>query len=72
MHWLLDVHFAEDRTRVWDMNGQKLLNTMRKTALNLTKDYKAKTGSKAPLSKVLKRNLFDIGNLNEFLDVVGG
>lgn len=26
MHWLLDVHFAEDKTRVWDMNIQKTLN----------------------------------------------
>jgi predicted transposase YbfD/YdcC len=45
IHWLLDVHFAEDKTRVWDMNVQKLLNIMRKIALNLAKDYKAKTKS---------------------------
>ena len=33
MHWLLDVHFTEDKTRVWDMNVQKILNTARKIAL---------------------------------------
>ena len=70
MHWLLDVHFAEDKTRVWDMNVQKLLNIMRKIALNLSKDYKAKTESKVPISKVLKRNLFDLNNFAGFLDAL--
>ena len=71
MHWLLDVHFAEDKTRVWDMNVQKLLNTMRKIALNLSKEYKVKTESNIPISKVLKRNLFDLNNLAGFLEVMG-
>jgi len=35
MHWLLDVHFDEDKIRVWDMNVQNILNTIRKIALNL-------------------------------------
>jgi len=70
MHWLLDVHFAEDKTRVWDMNVQKLLNIMRKIALNLSKEYKAKTESKSPISGVLKRNLFDLNNFSEFLNVL--
>jgi len=68
MHWLLDVHFAEDKTRVWDMNIQKTLNLMRKIALNLAKDFKNRTGSKQPISGVLKRNLFDLNNLGAFLD----
>lgn len=68
MHWLLDVHFAEDKTRVWDMNVQKTLNIMRKIALNLAKDFKSKTESKFPISGILKRNLFDISNLSHFLD----
>jgi len=42
MHWLLDVHFAEDKTRVWDMNVQKLLNTMRKIALTFPRGTKRK------------------------------
>lgn len=68
MHWLLDVHFGEDKTRVWDMNVQKLLNIMRKIALNLAKEYKTKTQSRHPISGILKRNLFDIKNLFAFLD----
>jgi predicted transposase YbfD/YdcC len=70
MHWLLDVNFAEDKTRVWNMNVQKLLNTLRKIAINLAKDYKAKTKSRLPLSGILKRNLFDIANLEGFLEVI--
>jgi len=68
MHWLLDVHFNEDRTRVWDMSVQKILNIMRKIALNLAKDFKSKTDTKTPISGILKRNLFDIRNLSDFLD----
>ena len=68
MHWLLDVHFAEDKTRVWDMNVQKILNIIRKIALNLAKDFKSKTESKVPISGILKRNLFDISILSYFLD----
>jgi predicted transposase YbfD/YdcC len=69
MHWLLDVHFNEDKTMVWDMNVQKLLNLMRKIALNLVKDFKVKMDCKRPISGILKRNLFDLNNLNEFLNV---
>jgi len=68
MHWLLDVHFNEDKTRVWDMNVQKTLNIMRKIALNLAKDFKTKNQSKIPISGILKQNLFDIAILADFLD----
>ena len=67
MHWLLDVHFAEDKTRVWNMNVQKTLNIMRKIAINLARDFKAKTNSKQPLAGILKRNLFDLDNFSSFL-----
>jgi predicted transposase YbfD/YdcC len=69
MHWLLDVHFREDKTLVWDMNVQKILNIMRKIALNLAKYYKQSTKSKHPISGILKRNLFDLDNLSSFLNV---
>ncbi len=68
MHWLLDVHYNEDKTRVWDMNVQKTLNITRKIALNLAKIFKYKSSSKASLSRILKRNLFDVRNLAAFLD----
>jgi predicted transposase YbfD/YdcC len=67
MHWLLDVHFNEDKTRVWDMNVQKTLNTMRKIALNLAKDYKTNVEPKKPISGILKKNLFDLNNLSKFI-----
>jgi len=67
MHWLLDVHFSEDKTRVWDMNVQKSLNLLRKVVINLAREYKAKTKSREPLSGILKKNLFDLDNLVGFL-----
>jgi len=67
MHWLLDVHFAEDKTRVWDMEVQKSLNTLRKIALNLAKQFKQKLGLKVPISGILRRNLFDPNHLIAFL-----
>ncbi len=67
MHWLLDVHFMEDKTKVWDMNVQKTLNILRKTALNLARQYKNKYEPRKAISGILKRNLFDIRNLSEFI-----
>jgi predicted transposase YbfD/YdcC len=68
MHWLLDVHFAEDKTRVWDMNVQKILNTTRKIALNLVRIFKdANYPNRVPLTSVLKENLFDLDMLAAFL-----
>jgi len=68
MHWILDVHFSEDKTRVWDMNLQQNLNIMRKTVLNLAKVYKANKCPKSSLVGVLRRNLFDLRMLSAFLD----
>lgn len=67
MHWLLDVRFSEDKTRVWDMNVQKTLNILRKIALNLARDYRAKSSANTSISGILKRNLFDFDNLSAFL-----
>jgi predicted transposase YbfD/YdcC len=69
MHWLLDVHFAEDKTRVWDMNVQKILNTTRKIALNMIRLFKnANYHQRIPLTSVLKENLFDTNKFSRFLD----
>lgn len=67
MHWMLDVHYQEDRTKVWDMNIQKTLNILRKIALNLAREYKNKCEPRKSISGILKRNLFDINNLSEFI-----
>jgi len=66
MHWLLDVHFSEDKTRVWDMNLQKNLNIMRKTVLNLVKIYKSQVCPNSSIVGVLRRNLFDLRVLSAF------
>lgn len=67
MHWLLDVHYQEDKTKVWDMNIQKTLNILRKIALNLARIYKNKYEPRKAISGILKRNLFDINNLSAFI-----
>ena len=69
MHWLLDVHFTEDKTRVWDMNVQKILNTTRKIALNMVRLFKtANLPERVPFTSVFKGNLFDTSELAKFLD----
>jgi predicted transposase YbfD/YdcC len=68
MHWLLDVHFTEDKTRVWDINVQKVLNTTRKIALNMARLFKsANHPDRVPLTSVFKANLFDTAQLARFL-----
>jgi predicted transposase YbfD/YdcC len=67
MHWLLDVHFDEDKTRVRDMDVQKSLNHLRKITLNLAKQFKSRLGLKTSISGILRRNLFDPNHLIAFL-----
>lgn len=67
MHWLLDVHFREDKTKVWDMNVQQNLNILRKIALNLAREYKNRFAPKKAISGILKCNLFDVNNLTKFI-----
>ena len=67
MHWLLDVHFLEDKTKVRDMNVQQNLNIMRKIALNLAREYKNRFEPRKAISGILKCNLFDVNNLTKFV-----
>ena len=53
MHWLFDLHFGEDFCRVEDKNIQQNLNIIRKIAINSIKQYKEKSKSKRPLSKIM-------------------
>ena len=62
----------EDKTRVWDMNIQKTLNLVRKIVLNLVRDYKEKAEIKIPISRILKKNLFDLSTLETFLTFFKG
>ena len=59
MHWLLDVHFNEDRCAANDKNTQFALNILRKIVLNLLKNYKAETSVKSPLSNIMMDCLMD-------------
>jgi predicted transposase YbfD/YdcC len=69
MHWLLDVHFGEDFCRVEDRNVQQNLNIVRKIALNTIKDYKNKTTSKRPISKLMFDCLLEPENIHSILAV---
>ena len=67
MHWLLDVHFSEDFCRIEDRNVQQNLNIVRKIALNTIKDYKNKTVSKRPISKLMFDCLLEAENILSIL-----
>ena len=68
MHWLLDVHFQEDKTAVYDMNIQKILNTVRKIALNLVRIYKdARLKPNTSLKGIMAANLYDLAVFAEFV-----
>ncbi len=67
MHWLLDVHFLEDKTRVRDMELQKNLNIIRKSVLSLAKCYQASLEKHRPISRILEANLFEIEHLSEVI-----
>ena len=71
MHWLLDVHFGEDFCRIEDEDVQQVLNMIRKIALNSVKNYKVKTKSKKPLSKIMFGCLLDCYALIPILELAG-
>jgi predicted transposase YbfD/YdcC len=67
MYWLLDVHFSEDTCTAQDENTQFALNILRKTVLNLLKQYKTNCNIKQPISGIMADCLFDC---NKLLDVL--
>ena len=67
MHWLLDVHFAEDYSRIKDDSANQNLNTIRKVALNYIRNYKNKTGSKLPISRLMFACLLDCDKVAEII-----
>ena len=59
MHWLLDVHFDEDRCRVQSKNVQQNLNMLHKCALNIIRIHKRESQSKLPLNGIMFRALMN-------------
>ena len=53
MHWILDVHYAEDFCRIVNKTIQQNLNMLRKFALSLIKQFKSRTNSKRPISQMM-------------------
>ena len=68
MHWLLDVHFSEDSCRVHNENANQNLNIIRKIALNYVRNYKNKTQSKRPMSRLMFACLLDCHKILDMLD----
>jgi predicted transposase YbfD/YdcC len=69
MHWLLDVRFGGDFCRIEDKNVRQNLNMARKIVLNTLRDYKNKTASKRPFSKLMLDCLPDPQHILSFLAV---
>ena len=68
MHWLLDVHFEEDRCRIQNKNIQQNLNMLHKAALNIVRIYKRESQSKLPLNGIMFRALMNPRDLLPLLD----
>ena len=67
MHWLLDVHFDEDKARLLSKKAQKSLNFTRKIVLNLVKEYQKSLPKEQAQSVIIRANLFDVDNLKSFI-----
>jgi predicted transposase YbfD/YdcC len=67
MHWLLDVHFEEDKSRLYNENALKNLNIVHKAALNLISEFKRQTKSKFAVSAIMRKSLFNLDFFDSFL-----
>jgi predicted transposase YbfD/YdcC len=67
MHWLLDVHFAEDSCRAAEQRTQENLNIIRKIVLNHMRIYKNTNNSKSPFSTLMFDCLLDPYAILKFL-----
>lgn len=68
MHWLLDVHFDEDRCRVQSKTLQQNFNMVHKFALNIIRIHKRETQSKLALNGIMLRALI---NPYDLLSILG-
>ena len=68
MHWLLDVHFDEDKCRIQSKNIQQNLNMLHKVALNIVRIYKRESQSKLALNGIMFRSLMNPHGLLPLLD----
>lgn len=59
MHWLLDVHYGEDGSRILDRTAQRNLNILRKSALNCIRVYRDGSKTRKPLSGIMLDCLLD-------------
>ena len=67
MHWLLDVHFHEDFSRVCEQISQENLNMIRKIVLNSIRNYKNENDVKKPFSNLMFECLLVPMNIVKFL-----
>jgi len=67
MHWWGDVILGEDASRFGSTAAQLTLNTLRKLALAVHKDFKLKTNSKKSLKSSMTRTLLDDTRLMDLI-----
>ena len=65
LHWVLDVSFREDESRIRRGNGAEVMSTLRRLTLNL---LKANTTSKASIKRKRKIALMDEKLLTEIIE----
>ena len=69
LHWVLDVAYKEDASKVRAKNGPRVQSLLRKIALNKVKQNPLKTKRKLSFRRMQKLALFNIQNLEHFLGI---
>ena len=67
LHWILDVSFGEDQSRIRKGNGPENMSIMRHCAINMIRKYKSKRQS---IRGLRKQAAWDEGVLGGILDMV--
>ena len=67
LHWILDVNFGDDKSRIRKGNAPQNMLVIKHTVLNLLQRYKAKGYNRLSISKIRDLASFDAKILNSIL-----
>ncbi len=68
MHWMLDVVFSEDASKFLNVDAHKTLNSMRKYALAIHKNFLMESNDRFTIKSRMLSCLINLDCMNQLLE----